>query len=320
MEVSLTEKIKFYESIFGRGLLSRDEKNFSIRCPICDPRDPHKKKLVIRTADDVTHCWVCGFSSRSLAPLLRKYASQSALASYIERFAKAEKLLQPDEEAKKSVEAPPDARILTVAADSDPDALAVYRYVVSRGVTERDIWFRKICYTSAQPWSRRVTFLSHSENGDLNYITARAIDKKQFPRYVNCDADRNSIVFQEVNIDWSSPIVLCEGPFDLLKCGDNATCLLGSEISESSLLFDRIVTHGTPVILALDSDTHTKKRPRIIKKLQEYDISVSIVELGSYHDPGSAPRDFMLECISKARPVDWYGMFASRLEALTGSL
>ena len=150
----------------------------------------------------------------------------------------------------------------------------------------------------------------------MNYITARCIDKKQFPRYVNCDIDRNSVVFQEINIDWSKPLVLCEGPFDMLRCGDNTTCMLGSELSEESALFDKIVVNETPIVLALDSDTHMKKRPRLVKKLQAYDIDVSLVDLGQYHDPGSAPRDFMLQQISKARPADWLAMFSSKLDCI----
>lgn len=319
--MSLTERVKFYESVFGRGILSRDEKNFAVRCPICDPKDPSKKKLNIRTIDDVTHCWVCGFSSRTLAPLLRKFAGREALSTYLEKYTTVKPRvtdLEPEENSKRLV-VPPDMRLLTVGSDDDPDVTAIRRYLFGRGVTERDMWYRRLCYSHNQPWYRRVVFMSHDSEGDPNYITSRGIDPKQFPRYVNCDVDRNSVVFQEVNIDWNSPLVLCEGPFDLLRCGENATCLLGSELSEQSLLFDRIVSHNTPIILALDSDTHQKKRPRLVKKLQEYDIDVKLVDLGSYHDPGSAPRSFMIEQIENARPVDWNSMFMDKLSFLTGS-
>jgi len=317
--VSLTERLRFYESAFGRGQLSRDERNFSVRCPICDPKDPNKKKLVIRTVDDVTHCWVCGFSSRSLAPLLRRFAGPSLLSHYVERFCGAAGL-GLDAADKPVLNTPQDMRLLLPDfIGSDPDAIATYRYIRSRGVTDSDVWRRRVCFSNTTPWSRRVVFVSHDASGAVNYLTGRGIDRKQSPRYVNCDADRVGVVFQEVSVDWKSPLVLCEGPFDLLKCGDNATCMLGSELSESSLLLDRIVTHGTPVILAMDADTYDKKRPRVIRKLQEYDIDVRITDMGAYPDPGSAPTSFMQECIAKAAPVDWFGMFSMRLNSLTGS-
>ena len=158
---SLTEKVKFYESAFGRGILSHDEKNFAVKCPICDPRDPSKKKLIIRTADDVTHCWVCGFSSRTLVPLLRKYVGKQSLQTYIEKFSPAERDRQEEvEQQVRHVNVPEDARIASLDHD-DPDCLAVYRYLTSRGVTERDMWLRRIVCSRQQPWYRRAAFVSH---------------------------------------------------------------------------------------------------------------------------------------------------------------
>lgn len=314
VQASLTERLRFYESIFGKGQLARDERNFSVRCPICDPKDPSKKKLVIRTADDVTHCWTCSFSSRSLVPLIRKYGSQSKLSEYLSRFHADKQAQHVEQQVEESRLAPPkDIRLIACRNDSDPDALAVEKYLRARGLTDRDLWYYRVAYSHEPIWYRRAVFLSYSSSGDLNYIVARSIDQKKKPKYVNCDLDKTSIVFNEINIDWSSPVSLCEGPFDMINCGSNAVCLLGSELSESSLLFDRIVSNSTPVVVVLDSDTVSHKRPRLVKKLKEYDINVKIASLGEYTDPGSAPREFVQRAIQEAREVDWSDTFRDKL-------
>lgn len=312
--LSLTEKIRFIESIFGRCHLSRDEKNVAVRCPICDPKDPQKKKLNIRTSDDITHCWVCGWSSRSLLPLIKKFGNQEQLKYYAGIFGLKDKTISIDEaEKQKKLEIPSDVCLLAVLDSFNPDANAILRYLKSREISERDLWYYRLAFSNEAKWNRRVIFLSYDGIGNPNYVTARAIDKDRQPRYLNCDVERTTIIFNEHNISWEEPLVLCEGPFDLIRCGENATCLLGSELSESSLLFDRIISNSTPVIVALDSDTHKVKRPRLIKKLIEYDIDVKVVDLGPYSDPGSAPRAYMSQAINDAQPVDWLFNFSNKL-------
>ena len=312
---SLTEKIRFVESVFGRCNLARDEKNISVRCPICDPKDPNKMKLSIRTIDDINHCWVCGWSARTLSPLLKKFGTQEQFRIYIEKFSKVKEVINVlEENHEKKLEIPNSIRLLGSPDEHDPDAMAALKYLKSRDITDRDLWYFRLAYSNAQKWYRRVIFLSHDSHGNVNYVTGRTIDPRISPRYVNCDVERNHVVFNEHNIDWSQSLVLCEGPFDLIKCGENATCMLGSELSETSLLFDRIITNSTPVILAMDSDTKFNKRPRVIKKLQEYDIDVKIVDLGKYPDPGSAPRDFVLQQINSAVPFEWKDRILNKLE------
>lgn len=314
---SLTETVRFIEGLFGRVNLARDERNVGVRCPICDPKDPTKKKLVIRLADHVTHCWVCGWSSRTLVPLVKKFGSREQLNHYVNSLSpiKVKRAsLEPEQHEEKRLEIPSAIKLMAPNSEPSPDELAVIKYTLSRGLTEKDMWYYRLCTSQEAKWSRRVIFLSHDVEGSVNYVTGRTVDPRKDPRYLNSDVERNSIIFNELNVDWRSPLVLCEGPFDLVRCGDNATCLLGSEISEQSLLFDRIVSNGTPVILAMDADTHRRKRPKVIRKLMEYDVPVSLVDLGNYPDPGSAPKEFMLEQIGSASPVDWDVLFREKLE------
>ncbi len=315
--LSLTDKIKFYESIFGRGRISSNGKNFDVRCPICSPNDASKKKLAIRTDDDANHCWVCGWKARSLAPLLKKYGSQEHLVAYREFTGNNPKPITVEIDSQQKIELPKDFRLLTLASDIDPDVKAAWRYVYSRGLTDRDAWYFKFGISDEPRWKRRVIMPSFDCEGNLNYFAARAIDKDKKPKYDNPDVDKNPVVFNEINIDWSKRIVLCEGPFDLVKCPENSTALLGSDLDERHEIFNKILLHNTPVALALDGDMWHKKMPRIVKKFQEYNIDIVVVDVRPWGDPGSMTKAEFERALIEAKPLTWNDTFSDRLKKAT---
>lgn len=322
MVVSLTDKIKFYESIFGRGRISNNGVNFDVRCPICAPLDASKKKLAIRTSDDANHCWVCGWKARSLAPLLRKYGTQEHLNAYRELTGQGGKseLITAELDKSQKIELPKDFKLLTLASDMDPDVKAAWRYVYSRGLTDKDAWYFKFGISDEYRWKRRVIMPSFDAEGNLNYFAARAIDKDKKPKYDNPDVDKNPIVFNEINIDWSKRLTLVEGPFDLVKCPENSTALLGSDLDERHEVLNKILLYNTPVALALDGDMWHKKTPKIVKKLQEYDVDVVVVDVRPWGDPGSMSKAEFEKALSEATVFDWNDRFSNKLEkAMTTS-
>lgn len=314
---SLTDKIKFYESIFGRGRISGNGKNFDVRCPICAPTDLTKKKLAIRTSDDANHCWVCGWKARSLVPLLRKFGSQEHLEFYKKMTGMS--FVTAEVETKQKIELPKDFQLLALANYDDPDVKAAWRYVYSRGLTDRDAWYFKFGLSNEPRWHRRIIMPSFNAEGDLNYFAARAIDKNKKPKYDNPDVDKNPIVFNEINLDWNKRMVLCEGPFDLVKCPDNSTTLLGSDLDERHEILNKILLNNTPVALALDGDMWDKKTPKNVKKLQEYNVDVVVVDVRPWGDPGSMSKGEFEEALSSAKPLFWEDRFLTKLNKAASS-
>jgi DNA primase len=313
---TLTEKVKFIEQVFGSGKLARNGKNIDVRCPICAPRDHTKKKLAIRVDDDRNHCWTCGWRAHTLAPLLRKYAGVERLVEYRDKFMpeaeRGRRCFVIDVEEQPKIALPKDFKLLVTAPDS-PDARAAWRYVLDRGLTERDLWYFKLGISDEGRWYRRVIVPSFDANGELNYFVARAIDKFKRPKYDNPDFDKLPIIFNELNIDWTQRLVICEGTFDMFKCGDNAVPLLGSDLNEESALFNMILASGTPVALALDGDMWETKTIKIAKKLAEYDIDVVLVDTRPFGDPGTATREQFKEALAAAEPLSWAAAFRTRL-------
>ena len=290
MSLSTTEeKISFVRSVFGKTRLMNDGVNAHVKCPACGSGD--KKKFVIRLDNDLCHCFVCGLKARNLAPILKKYFPKYH-REYCEKFLGSDLVSSPDDVEKDlEIRLPDDFALFVDPAINlgDPDIRDVLTYLKQRGMTKRDMWYFKFGVSIYNGFRRRVIFPSYDAEGNLNFYTGRDIDGDRFPKYLNASVDKKQMVFNELFIDWTEELTLVEGPFDLVKCNDNATCLLGSFLARDSLLFQKIIEHKTPILLALDPDAKTKTI-KIARSLLEYDVPVRMLDHGEYEDVGAMSK------------------------------
>jgi hypothetical protein len=291
---SLKDKIDFIQSVFGQCIVSSDGINVAVQCPSCGPNNNAKKKLSIRLDTDYCHCWVCGLKSRSLAPVIRKFYSRSSLEEYYKKF-KPGKLSSfdgdiDDQEEVIDIKLPKGFRLLGSEYNSiDPDLKSVLRYLRRRGIKKRDLWYYRLGTCTSGRFRRRIIIPSFDLDGKLNYYVGRAIDSDIVQRYINARVPKIEIIFNEINLRWDQELTLVEGPFDLMKCNDNATCLLGSGLSSESRLFNRIIVNRTPVLLGLDPDMKDKTQ-KIAKMLFEFNVPVRILDVGQRDDVGEMTR------------------------------
>lgn len=305
-------KIRFIESVFGRAALLC-KKNINVKCPKCG-----KSKLSIRLEDDVNHCWVCGLSGATLLPILKKFGSKEQVFEYTTvflpenpKFNRIKTTLEDEQETQK-LQLPSDFKLLALEEDEKNHYI---QYVTKRNLTRKDLWFWKLGVSNEQKLFRRVIVPSFDCNGDLNYYVARDTSDSNFMKYVNCDVNKNDIIFNEININWSQRLTLVEGTFDLMKCKGNATCLLGSSISEKSLLFNKILEHNTPIVLLLDSDMKSKVQV-IAKKLHEYDIETYVADLGKRKDPGEMTTNEVSDVIANCKQWEWQSYLRQKIYAV----
>ena len=267
-------KIKFLSRVWPRHQITSGGREFKIMCPKCgDKSRPDKIKLCIRLDNDLYHCWVCDLKGRSVARLIRKVRPQLA-GSYQNQFGSVKYDSQEEDFIK--CELPENFR-LVMDNLRDPDAKRVRRYAHTRGLTDAELWRFRVGYSPAL--RRRMILPSFDEDGRLNYWTARRCDDNPDWRYLNAKVPKTQFVVGELDLDWTSEeIVLVEGPTDLIKCSLlNATCLLGSTLPDSSVLFRKLVTFPERIILALDGDAR-KKQDKIAKLLMSYDKEVFWVD------------------------------------------
>lgn len=291
------QAIKYLERVFGDINLTERGKNANVECPFCPKAKRDKKKLAIRTDNWLCHCWICGFKSKSLVPVLRNI-DPKLIPEYLEFAADTLLVLEDDNECKteRPLVLPRGFMLLAPLIGKDVSLLArrAIDYLKRRGLSEEDIWYYKFGITNEDiEYFGRVIMPSFDEKGDLNFFVARAIDKKTRERYRNPPFKRQNVIFNELNIDWTSELTVVEGPFDLTKVNQNATCLLGNELDVNDMLFRKIIENDTPVALALDNDAQIAAI-NIAKKLIDYEIKVRIVHFPkNIKDPGEmTKKDF----------------------------
>ena len=281
-------KIKFLSRVWPNHRITSGGREFKVVCPKCgDKSRPDKRKLCIRLDNDLYHCWVCDLKGRSVSRLIRKVKPALA-ASYQSKFGQVK--FQEHQEDFVKCELPRGFR-LVMNNLYDPDAKRVRRYAHTRGITDSELWRFRVGYSPEL--RRRMILPSFDENGSLNYWTARRCDSNPDWRYLNAKVPKTQFVVGELDLDWSAEeIVLVEGPTDLIKCSLlNATCLLGSTLSENSELFRKLITYPERIVLALDEDAR-KKQDKIASLLMSYDKEVYWVTSPTNSDWGDLdPRD-----------------------------
>jgi DNA primase len=222
----------------------------------------------------------------------------------------------PEDKEAEKIEIPKGFSLLASGLSSkEPDTRDTIKYIRRRGLSIRDMWYFRMGTCSSGRYRRRVILPSFDNEGHLNYYSARAIDSDVKMKYLNARVPKSEIIFNEMNIDWTKELTLVEGPFDLTKCDDNATCLLGSHLTERSRLFNEIIRNRTPVILALDPDAK-KKSHKIAKLLSSYDVNVRMIHLGGIEDVGDMTREQFV--IAKREATRWNP--DDRLMDLIGSI
>lgn len=287
---TVSAKVKFIRNVFGTCDIDRSGENAAVPCPSC--KTSTKKKLSINLSTWQAHCWVCGLKGKTLMPILKKYFRLENAALFKEQFMpkNAYVYLSDQEEEEEKLALPTGYTFLGKSKNIlDPDLKACIRYLTRRGLTKKDIWYFKLGTISSGRYRRRIIVPSFDSKGLLNFFVGRSIDPDNNFKYINAPTDKKTIIFNEYNVDWSSELTLVEGPFDLMKCNENATCLLGSNLTEEMKLFQKIIMNRTPVVLALDSDM-AHKTQKIASLLTSYDCQVRMIDLGGKSDVGEMSK------------------------------
>ena len=310
------QAITFIERCFGSAKLTNAGLNANVCCPVCG--DTEKKKLAIRTDNWLTKCWVCGYKAKTIYGLLKRY-KPVYVDEFILQFDGASLVTDAEEEAFKSqqelLELPRGFQLLAEHLYSDDSPFYIrqaIKYLKGRGLEERDFWYFKFGVTEFdKAYKNRVIVPSHDLEGNLNFFTARAYKSFIKPKYFNPRFRRETVVFNELNIDWDQELTIVEGPFDMFKVNDNATCLLGKELTKQCALFQAIVTHNTPVLLCLDNDA---KRATLEtgKLLYDYGIDVKVLELPEeIKDPGEISKQTFFQ-LCETNTVEFDEMYYLR--------
>ncbi len=314
--VSVAERVAFINRVFGKGGFTRDGRNYDVRCPICDESDKLKWKLSINATNDLNQCWVCGWTARNLAPLIRRFGTPEDLREYTTRFlALSNEAYDLQNNAVIPRPRLPDDFELLALENKTLSQRRARTYLMRRGLSIDDLW-RYRFGISEEKYGGRVIFPSFDARGQLNYYAARATWNGAKRRYLNPPADRRDVIFNEMYVDWKKTLVLCEGPFDSVKCGDNAVPLLGNRLSPRSRLFCRIVENETPVVVALDPQ-ETEKIHALTNLFSSFNVDARVVDLGNAKDPGEMSKESFKASLARSTSITWDDTFRMKLGKAT---
>lgn len=237
---------------------------------------------------DAFHCWVCGWGHKnSIEPILKLKRGSEYYAEYVSEHSRPKVEVLEDRKYDPIV-LPKEFRSLS-APHRSPWFNQAMAYLGSRGLRPSDAFLYKLGYAEyGDGGGARIIIPSFDEYGEMNFITSRFLfPKPDAPKYKSGNFSKD-IIFNDYMIDWEKPVTLVEGPFDMMKVGQNAIPLQGVELRTGSKLFHKIVERKVPVYVALDDDA-MESILKIVDDLMRFGIDVSIVTWKGVKDPGDMP-------------------------------
>jgi len=154
-----------------------------------------------------------------------------------------------------------------------------------------------------------IVIPSYNVNGELNFFVGRSFEKESFRKYKNPSVSKDIIPF-ELFINWESPIVLCEGPFDAMAIKRNAIPLLGKHIQNN--LMKKIVTSKVEQIyIALDKDAQ-KDALDFCEVFMNEGKEVHLIDMED-KDPSEMGFKSFLNLLHKSTPLTLSGLLSRKL-------
>lgn len=241
------------ENVLGKGV-RQARGNEKYRCPFCSHRKP---KLEINLNESSPHfgkwqCWACGEKGGTIKSLLKRLnisrEEMDQVLQYVPR-----RQGEVEDYTAPTVKLPEEFKLLSEAEPGSFEAKRVRKYLYERGLDEIDFLRYSIGYCTTGKYKDRVIIPSYSENCILNYFIARSLRDDAFMKYMNPEAHKDSIIFNEHLVNWNQPVILCEGVFDAISLKRNSVPLLGKIIS-SALMKKLIESPLQDVYVCLDQD------------------------------------------------------------------
>ena len=241
---------------------NEDTGQVSFDCPACSedkgmPDGDGKGNLEINYQRNVFKCWACQDTNNMHGPvmkLLKRYASPRNIRDYL--LVKPDANETHDKEHKEIIVTLPEGyKRLSLCSSMDYKADLALRYLRDRGITDEIIKEFQIGYTIRGTYFNRIIIPSYDSEGKLNYFIARWFAKEKTKlKYLNPEAEKQEIIFNEGKINFDATIYLVEGVTDHIVT-PNSIPLLGKFISPKllDLLYEKATSY---IVIVLDDDAY----------------------------------------------------------------
>jgi hypothetical protein len=303
MEYNKLDKLIFFlDSILGNHKEYSSKKEFYYECKFCNRNDGVKKLAIKLDINAVNkrgdssftsyHCWRdTSHVGGNLITLVKKMKLPSdkiaearsllhELKFDIKNFESMEsklerQLFNPIVE-EINIELPTEFKSFITSNRNDIEYKNAFKYISSRKITVGDIIKNNIGYCDSGKYSGYIIIPSYNKDGKLNYFVGRNYYDNDKYKHKNYDGSHD-LIFNELHIEWSKPLILCEGAFDYLAIKRNAIPLIGKYIPNA--LYKAIISNNVKTIyIALDSDA-IRDSLRYIENFVKSGIRVFLVKM-----------------------------------------
>ena len=260
----------------------------------------HKPKLQVNIETGKWHCWVSNQGGHNLFQLLKQVNADRILFKELSDAVGATYYTSDKKDDKQIIlNLPKEAKPLWNGGDS-VQKLHALKFIMERGLTMEDVVRYNLHYCLNGVYQNRIIVPSYDSNGQLNYFVGRDFYKGGM-KYKNPPIPKDIIGF-DLYIDWSQPIVLCEGVFDAIAIKNNSIPLFGKTILPK--LFEKILTKKVKhIIISLDEDAFQDSL-KMIKKFFDNGISVNFVKLTN-SDPSDLGYKKMIDKLETSTEVNF---------------
>lgn len=270
--------LQLLESVLGKGK-STSGNNIAFFSPFVSHYKP-KLEIDINTTsagENAWHCWISDKKGRTIASLFKQLNLPKERFEQLNRIIESTKYRQLDvlKSKTESIQLPTEYLPLWLKKKT-PDYLNAMHYLQQRGVTIFDILKYRIGYCETGAYSGKIIIPSYDAAGQLNYFVSRAFYKADKQKHKNPKISKDIIGF-EMLINWSQPIILCEGSFDAVAIKRNAIPLFG-KIIQPALQKKIIEERVRKIYICLDADA-LRNALAIAEKFMAEGLEVYFVEL-----------------------------------------
>lgn len=310
--------VTLVNSVLGSGK-PKSRGNYAYVCPFHISNPPGKRKLEInfnenKEGENKWHCWGCDAKGQNLFQLFKKLKTSDSKISELKSYIKIVDINFKDipvEEKNKDVELPKEFKSLINPNINNVTVKHALHYLKKRGIFEEDIIKYNLGYCEKGEYSNRIIIPSYDENGKLNYFMSRSFDPNT-ENHKNPPLSKDIIPF-EFFINWDSPIILCEGPFDAMTIKRNVIPLLGKNI-QNNLMKKLITSKVKKVYIVLDKDA-LKNSIKYCENLMNEGKKIYLVELDK-KDPNKMGFLEFTKTIQKTKQLTFSKLLEKKLELI----
>lgn len=301
-------QIEILKEALGDYKVAKSELLF--HCPFCDHKN---KKLSINLEKNAWKCWICDTRGKNISYLVKRFApdlidiwslyDKSIITDNLEDTIIS--IFEGKQKKEKTFEETPvflPYQFKKFSTFKTTYERLAYKYLVNeRKLDNQDIFDYTLGFCEYGEYKGYIIIPSFNEQGKINNFIARAFVDDVKEKYTGPPIKKNNVIFNELYIDFTKPILLVEGFFDLVGSGhDNCIPLLGSLLSKESKLYYKLAENKPEITVCLDRDAREKQQA-FLETLKDVIPELYYIDLEDNRDIADLGKEQFQEILKTKR-------------------